>query len=121
MQGVHTNGQLAPGASDAQERLLWMLNGAAMTQMVHAAVELNLLDVLDERARTCAELAERSGAHFASLRRLVQALVSLGVLDRVRGERFCLTEVGNCLRSGVSGSLRGVARHAGDSTMQRAW
>jgi hypothetical protein len=121
IESHHPDRRLAPGASDAQERLLWMLNGTAMTQMIHAAVELNLFDLLDDRAMTCAELAERTGTHLASIRRLIRALASLGVLESVADERFCPTAVGKYLRAGASGSLRAVARHAGDPTMQRAW
>ena len=113
--------RLAPSASEAQEALLWMINGAALTQIVRVAVELRLPDLLHEQPMTCAEIAKHTGAHFDSIRRLVRALASLGVLDPLEGERYCLAPIGECLRSGVSDSLRAVACHAGDASMQMAW
>jgi hypothetical protein len=51
----------------------------------------------------------------------MRALASLGVFSTDSSGRFQLTEVGQLLRTGVKGSLRGVADFCGSEWSWRAW
>ena len=101
--------------------LLRMVNGYQASQAVHAAVALGLPDLLAEGPRTTADLAERCGAHEATLGRLVRALAGLGVLHEDDDGRVSLTELGRPLRSDVPDSIAGWARLIGRPYYWNTW
>jgi hypothetical protein len=70
-------------------------------------VQLGLADTLrDGVPRSSRKLAQATGTHPSSLRRLLRALAALGVLEQVAADRFALTPFGQPLRSEVPDSLR---------------
>jgi SAM-dependent methyltransferase len=78
------------------------------TQMIYAAAELGLADLLAAGPRAAAELAAATGAHAPSLRRLLRALAAFGVVAEEEDGRFALTAEGERLRADVPGSLRSM-------------
>jgi orsellinic acid C2-O-methyltransferase len=66
-------------------------------QIVHAATELQIADLLADGPRTTAELAREAAAHEPSLRRLLLALAGLGIVEHVEPDRFALAEAGRSL------------------------
>jgi hypothetical protein len=68
-------------------------------QILHAAAELRIADLLADGPRTTASLARSVDAHEPSLRRLLLALAGLGVVGQVDGDRFELMEAGQSLTS----------------------
>jgi hypothetical protein len=70
------------------------------------AARLGIPDLLAEGPRDVEELAHETGSHAPSLHRVLAALASVGVLDKVGPRQFALTEVGFGLRTGVPGSAR---------------
>lgn len=64
------------------------LFGEMVAKIIYAAAELRIPDLLEERPRTCAELAERTGTRDQSLRRLLRALAGLGIVTQTDADRF---------------------------------
>jgi O-methyltransferase domain/Dimerisation domain len=91
------------------------------SQIVYAAAELRIADLLADGPRTAAELARSASADEPSLRRLLLALAGLGVVVQLDGDRFELSEAGRPLREGVPDSTRAVIRLLCGPEMLRAW
>jgi hypothetical protein len=95
--------------ASARQRLGWMIRGFTVTQLVGTAARLELADRLRDGPRNCVELAEETEAHAPSLRRLMRALVEIGVLREASPDQFEVTAMGRLLQRDVPGSLRPVA------------
>jgi hypothetical protein len=98
----------------AQQTVSQLINGFWAAQVASAAAALSLPDHLASGARTPEELAEASGGHAQSVRRLLRAMASLGLCSQEPGGRFALTDAGQLLRSDAPGSMRGRALFVGD-------
>ncbi|MEV6810537.1 methyltransferase [Micromonospora sp. NPDC051296] len=92
-----------PGLRHRMQQLIY---GFFTAQTLHVAVRLRIPDLLAQGKPDLAELAEATGAHPPSLRRLLRALVFLEVLEEPEPGTFVLTEQGEVLRSDVTGSMR---------------
>jgi O-methyltransferase domain/Dimerisation domain len=101
--------------------LLGLMNGCRVTQTLYVAAKLGIPDLLQDGPRASEELAGATGADARALRRLLRALVSLGVFAEETHGRFALTELGALLRSDVPGSLRAAAIFLADERNWRAW
>lgn len=80
--------------------------GYMPAQVVYAAAELGLADLLSDGPRSCGELAADTQTHQPSLRRLLRALAALGIVVHLESDRFELTELGGPLRSDAADSVR---------------
>jgi hypothetical protein len=89
-----------------QWRLARLMDGYLTTQLLYVAAKLGIADVLADGPRTAEEIAEAVGADAPLLRRVLRGLALDEVLAEQDG-RFALTPLGECLREGVAGSLRG--------------
>src|SRR5690348_9849190 len=98
---------------DPAARMHMMINGFQVSQAVSVAATLRLSDLLAERPASSAELAAASGTHEPSLRRLLRALVAVGVYDCGVDGRFGLTELGATLRHDGAESLADWAEFTG--------
>jgi SAM-dependent methyltransferase len=108
------------GESPAHE-LLRLLDGYRAVQALYAAAELGLADHLAPGARDADQLARAVGANPESLRRLLRALASLGVVVENAGGDFALAAAGEPLRSNVPGSLRAAVIYYGGRRHWTAW
>ncbi len=90
-------------------RVLLLLLLRRGTDAVMLAADLNIADHLAQRPRTAAELAELTGCHPESLRRILLATAALGIFAERPDGRFVLTEDAECLRSDAEVSLRDLA------------
>jgi SAM-dependent methyltransferase len=97
-----------------------LITGYWISQMLYAAANLGLADLLDRAPQTCDELANATGAHATSLARLLRALVGAGVLEPLEGGGFKLTPTGEQLRTNDPASVRGFAVMLGGEHYQ-AW
>jgi len=91
------------------ERAYELVNGFRLTQMVHAAVELRIPDLVASEPKSAEDLSADTGIEAGRLRRLLRALVAIGVL-RDEGGRYSNTEVGASFREGVPRSVRPLVR-----------
>jgi predicted O-methyltransferase YrrM len=92
--------------------LMRLVDGYLVTQLLRVAVELGVADVLAERPRSAAAVAEAAGVDAARLARVLRGLAAEGVVEERSDGVFALTPMGEWLRSDVPGSLDGpvVAR-----------
>ena len=97
-----------------QQYVTHLIGGYWAAQVACAAAALALPDRLADGPRTAEDLAQASEAHAPSVRRLMRAMVSLGLCTQEPDGRFALTEAGGYLRDGVPGSVRGRALFIGD-------
>lgn len=99
----------ADRADDARPpatRLLELITGSWVSHATYAAAELRIADLLRDGPRTAEDLAADAGAHAPSLRRLLQALCTIGVCREGEDGAFAITEVGALLGTDAPGSLR---------------
>jgi hypothetical protein len=98
-----------------QDYLIQMATAHWMSRFLYVAARMNLADQLAERPKTAEELAEATGAAAPSLYRFMRTLAGLGLFTEDSEHRFSLTPLGEPLRTGTAGSVRGsVLTLAGD-------
>ena len=79
---------------------------------ISVVAKLRVADLLADGPKTLADLGAKTKTHAPSLHRVLRTLVAVGVFAETDG-RFALTPMGEHLRTGVKGSLRGVADFCG--------
>lgn len=97
-----------------------MINGYWRTQMVYAAAELGIADILADGPCQLDALARSTGCDEQSLGRLMRALAGFGVFAVNEAGGYQTTAVGRCLESGDGASLRARAIITG-RLWQPAW
>ncbi|MBA2447301.1 MAG: methyltransferase, partial [Chloroflexi bacterium] len=112
---------MAQDTTPVPDALLQVATGYASAQVVHAAAQLGLADLLAEGPRSVEDLAAVTGAHAPSLARLVRALAALGVVAEADGGRIELTSLGATLRSDVPGSVRDAVLFLVGEWCWRTW
>jgi len=98
----------APSISPTQA-VLQVIFGFWLSRCVYIAAKLGLADLVQDGARTPAELAVLTGTHAPSLSRVLRALASTGWLQEESDGRFGPTALTAGLQSGTPGSLRALA------------
>jgi orsellinic acid C2-O-methyltransferase len=88
------------------DRAFELISGFRASQLVHAAAELKISDLLAHGPLTADELSSATQIHRGRLHRFLRGLVVLGVLKESEDGRFANTEVGELFREGVQGSRR---------------
>jgi len=101
--------------------LMPLINGFMASRVVHVAAELGIADLLTQGAQSTEVLARETGTDAPTLRRLLRALASLGVIDELEPDRFALNVLGEQLRTGVPGSVRNLALTFGSEQSWRSW
>jgi len=97
-----------------------MVTGYYISRSLHVAATLGVADLMAEGPRAAEDLAAATNTHAPSLRRVLRLLASAGVFTEEEDGRFALTPIGQSLRQGVPGSMRGVAMLFGGRT-QDVW
>lgn len=92
--------------TDARRRLLELTQGYRITQMLYAAVRLQIAEALADGSRDSRDVASAVGAHEPSVSRLLRALVPLGLVSEDDEGRYRLTEAGMLLDGRRPGSVR---------------
>jgi orsellinic acid C2-O-methyltransferase len=83
-----------------------ILTGSWKTQVLYAAAELQLADLLAAGPRTSADLAVAVGAHPQSMHRLLRAMTALEMCVERDDGTFELAPLGTFLQEGAPNSLR---------------
>ena len=89
-------------------QMILLLGGFRVSQALYAAAALGVADQLMAGPAAAEVLAERTGAHPPSLRRLLRTLAGVGVFTEPEPGVFALTPLGRTLASGQPGSMRDV-------------
>lgn len=89
------------------DRAFMLVSGFRISQLVHAAAELKIPDLLATGPMTSEQLSAATGIDRGRLHRLLRGLVVVDVLSEAEDGTFTNTEVGETLREG--GSRRPMA------------
>jgi hypothetical protein len=111
----------AESTSRGAAELIEMAMAIWKARAVYAAAQLELADHIANGQHTVDELAHCTGTHPASLRRLLRALASCGVLTEKEPARFALTPVGAALRTGAPGAARATVLTLAGDWQWKAW
>jgi len=98
-------------------QLYFLSEGVAISTALSLAAELGIADLLADGPRSNDQLAQATATHAPSLYRVLRLLCGVGVFTGVETRCFALTPLGECLRTGVPGSMRSWVRMTG----LRAW
>src|SRR5258708_3338873 len=112
---MKTNDRPSPDA------LLQMITSSWIAQAIYVAAKLAIADLLIGNPKTCGELAQETATHSQSLHRLMRLLASIGIFAEDDTKRFCLTALGEYLRSDVPASMRAAAIMCGESWHWQSW
>jgi hypothetical protein len=98
-----------------------MLGGFAVSQALHVAAKLAIVDVLRDGPKTPHQIADAVGAHAPTLRRLLRFLTTVDILTEDGDGRFTTTPLGDLLRSDHPQSARPWALLLGGPLIWRPW
>jgi SAM-dependent methyltransferase len=105
----------------APPAVLGIIFGYGASQVVNVTARLGIADHLAAGVASAAELAATTGSDELSMRRLLRALVCLGLVAQSGPDEFTLTPEGQPLRGDLPYSLRDMAMLVcGDETW-RSW
>jgi predicted O-methyltransferase YrrM len=105
-------------AENPRARLLGLIVAFRQTQCIRVAADLGVADHLVDGPASSSDLAAACGAKEPYLRRLLRALVALGLLDQDDDGRYRLTAVGEQLSVGGLGA---AAQFYGRDPTWSAW
>jgi hypothetical protein len=97
-----------------EARMVQMLGGYRITQLLHVAAKLGIADELAAGPKSVEKLAETTGAHRPSLYRLLRCLASVGVFAERNHGTFEITPLASTLRSDVHNSMHAFALSCGE-------
>src|SRR5262245_54975770 len=100
--------------------LFRMASGFYLSRTLYIAAKLGIADLLAHGPRSHGELAEATGMHAPSLRRVLRLLASVAVFSEEADGRFAQMPIGACLQADVPGSMRAVVLLFGGIT-DKAW
>lgn len=102
-------------------RMLQMITGYWVTQVVRTAAELRIADHLYPAGATAAEVADAESLDPQATFRFLRACASLGLASCKDGERFSSTPLLNTLRTDNPDSLRDLALYGGTASHWAPW
>jgi hypothetical protein len=91
-----------------QAQLIQMATAHFVSHFLYAAAQLNLADHLADGPKTAEELAKATATDARSLYRLMRTLANLGLFTEDIAHRFSLRPLGEALKVGTPGSVRGA-------------
>lgn len=105
----------------APQRLNQLILGQFVARSLGLAAELGIADLLRHGPVDVGDLAARTGSHPDALYRMLRALAAIDVFEERPGKVFANSELSECLRSDVAGSLGPMARWLADISGWTAW
>lgn len=98
-----------------------LVQGFQVSQAIHAAVVLELPDLLSGGPRNVSDLALATGTDPEALYRMMRALAMFGVMKECGAREFELTAIGAGLRTDAPRSLAPIVRLQCRSSHWQAW
>jgi hypothetical protein len=111
----------SPPQTPPDGALLQLVFGKCISMAISVVAKLRVADLLADGPKTLADLATETKTHAPSLYRILRTLAAADVFTEQVGGRFALTPMSEYLRTGVNGSLRGIADCFGSDWSWRAW
>lgn len=108
--------QLPPEA-----QLTQLVMGKWVSMAVSVAAKLRIADKLAAGPKSVAQLAGETETHAPSLYRLLRALAGVGVFAENVAGQFQQSTMSEFLRTGVPGSIRGIADYCGAPWSWEPW
>jgi O-methyltransferase domain len=102
------------------ESIFDLVQSHRITAVIYAAANLNLAEAFGDDAKSVAELARLVSADESALRRLLIALTTIGVCNRIDGDRFTITELGRQLDRNADPSFKDWVLFEGE-LLVRSW
>jgi hypothetical protein len=109
------------GQRDPRWVLHGLITGHYVSRALYVAAKLGIADLLKDGPKSTVDLAAATQSHPATLHRLMLLLTSAGVFAETGPACFCLTPMGEFLRSDVAGSQHAQAILFAGPHQQRAW
>ncbi|MBN2000178.1 hypothetical protein JW935_21695 [candidate division KSB1 bacterium] len=103
-----------------QAILLDMALGFMRSQIIHAAAELKIGDILQKGPKSLSELARETGTNSETLKRLMRALIVLGIF-RQKNKKYSLNPLGEALCTNAPMSFQPFALLMGDKSWWNTW
>jgi O-methyltransferase domain len=110
-----------PSQNPPDAVLAQLIFGKCISMAISVVAKLRVADFLADGPKTVADLATNTNTHAPSLYRILRTLAAVGVFAEQIDGRFAPTPMGEYLRTGVKGSLRGMADFYGSDWSWRAW
>ncbi|MEE6139023.1 methyltransferase [Mycobacterium sp. 050128] len=107
----------APPAAVMMELIL----NAWVAQAIASAADLGVADALANGPLSGEHLADRVGAEPDALRRLMRALIGIGIFSQRKDGRYVLTPLAQTLRTDAPVSMAGMARWVGSPQHREHW
>jgi len=104
-----------------QMLLYQMGTGHYLSRALGLATKLRIPDHFKHGPRHYQDVAAEIGAHPQSLNRVIRLLASAGIFNEEPGGKFCLTPLGDLLRSDVPGSMRASVLLFAGEMIQTSW
>jgi O-methyltransferase domain len=101
--------------------LIELIGGYMAAHSLGLAAELKIADFIKDGVCTSTELAEATGTHEPSLRRLPRTLAAVGIITEPEPGRFGLTDIGTLLRSDSVDSLYAFTRMFCHQALFTSW
>jgi len=106
---------------DLSMQMFRLATGHFAVQALFVAAKLAFPDHLASTPQTAEDLARLTGAHTPSLRRLLRALVTVGVFERLGDGRFAATPLSRTLESDSPNSVRNGVLVFGSALHWNPW
>ncbi|HEY2787012.1 MAG TPA: methyltransferase [Fimbriiglobus sp.] len=110
-----------PKKPEPGEILGQLIFGKCATMVCSVAAKLRIADKLAAGPKSAADLAAETNTHAPTLSRVLRCLAGFGVFTEAADGTFALNPAGELLRTGVPGSMRGMAEFCGDTWTWDAW
>lgn len=107
--------------AEGSEVLKSMIDGYRLSQMIYVVAKLHIADLLSKGTMSVNELADATGAHSESLRRILRTLAGFGIFHENRDGSFQLSSLATHLREGTSSSQWAFAVSIGEPWWWLPW
>ena len=104
-----------------QHQLMELLEGSEISQALHVAAKIRLVEVIRSGAATSETIARDVGAHEPALRRFLRFLVAANILTEVEPGVFAVTPMGEMLGADHPQSVYRWAVLLGSPIVWRPW
>ncbi|WAC93618.1 methyltransferase [Mycobacterium sp. Aquia_213] len=101
--------------------MMELILNAWVAQAIATAADLGVADALENGPLSGDQLADRVGADPDALRRLMRALIGIGIFRQRSDGRYALTPLADTLRTDAPVSMAGLARWVGSPQHREHW
>lgn len=117
----HHLSRLRQRAAPPAAAMLELILNAWVAQAITTAADLGVADALADGPLPGEQLADRVGADADALRRLMRALIGIGIFRQRRDGCYALTPLAETLRTDAPVSMAGMARWVGSPQHREHW